>query len=88
MVIQVLSFDDNLLGNGAFFACCHEVIYATGTALHVVFEYVVAQAIGDIEMVDEGPSHVVHFHVDFAVEVFKVDGHVTVVGVGHHAEGP
>ena len=44
--------------------------------------------VGDLELVDQIASHVIHFEVDSAREVLEVQVHLPVVGVRSNRESP
>lgn len=89
MLLCLSTFDlflyDDLLRDSAFLVGGDEEINTIRFYFHIVVVCARAVVVG-FELVDKRAFHVVHLDADFASEVFEVELHLTVVGVGDDIE--
>ena len=64
-----------------------KMIDSAGFDLAIVWYGIVVGSIEDLEMVDESARHVEDFDVGSSAEVFEVQSHFSVVGVGNDFKG-
>jgi len=84
MYLNSLFGDDDFFRQNAFFSSDDDVVNTVSDSFHRVWVSAGAAAIVGLEMVNQGPSHVVHFDVGVAFKMLEDEVHLAVVGVGNH----
>ena len=81
-----LFVDDDFLCHRTFLARNDEEIHAVGVGFHVIIHAVRPDVVVSVEVVNQIAFHVINLNVDFASEVFEIQGHFAVVRVWHDVD--
>ena len=81
-----LVLNDYFFRNNTFFGCGYNEINSIASILHIIGVRCKTVVVESLELINQQASHIVDFYVDFASEIFKVEGHLPIVGIRNDRE--
>ena len=81
-----LVLNDYFFRNNTIVGCGYNEINSIASILHIIGVRCKTVVVESLELINQQASHIVDFYVDFASEIFKVEGHLPIVGIRNDRE--